>query len=202
VAKAFSGLGVTAGLAADRSAMTGMSTGQVFMETDTKREWVYDGTRWVQTNQYSTTSGVTGVSNLIVPPTCKIYRTTTQAIPNGGPTAIQMTGGALWDTDAMFSSGANTLITVNTAGLYLFSAQLTFAANATGSRFVQIQKAGATVCEAIVLPNATYTPRVTMSYMDDAAVGATYNLAAFQDIGGNLNVSACELSAVWIGRKS
>jgi hypothetical protein len=46
VAKAFGGLGVTAGLAADRTAMTGMVAGQDFFETDTKLLWYYDGAAW------------------------------------------------------------------------------------------------------------------------------------------------------------
>jgi len=46
LAKAFGGLGTTAGLAADRSAMTGMSAGQGFFETDTKLLWYYDGVAW------------------------------------------------------------------------------------------------------------------------------------------------------------
>lgn len=46
MAKAFGGLGVTAGLAADRTSMTGMSAGQQFYETDTNRTYVYDGSVW------------------------------------------------------------------------------------------------------------------------------------------------------------
>ena len=46
MAKAFSGLGVTAGLAADRTGMTGMVAGQDFFETDTKLLWYYDGVAW------------------------------------------------------------------------------------------------------------------------------------------------------------
>jgi hypothetical protein len=46
VAKAFGGLGTTAGLAADRTSMTGMSAGQGFFETDTKLLWYYDGAAW------------------------------------------------------------------------------------------------------------------------------------------------------------
>jgi len=47
VAKAFGGLGVTAGLAADRASMTGMSTGQQFYETDTNKLYQYTGSSWL-----------------------------------------------------------------------------------------------------------------------------------------------------------
>ena len=46
MAKAFGGLGTTAGLAADRTSISGMSAGQQFFETDTKLLWYYDGSAW------------------------------------------------------------------------------------------------------------------------------------------------------------
>ena len=48
MAKAFSGLGVTAGLAADRTAMSGMSAGMQFFETDTNTLYLYNGGVWVK----------------------------------------------------------------------------------------------------------------------------------------------------------
>ena len=59
MAKAFSGLGVTAGLAADRAALTGMVAGQEFFETDTKLLKVWDGLAWV-----SAVSGLTAGGTL------------------------------------------------------------------------------------------------------------------------------------------
>ncbi len=57
MAKAFGGLGVTAGLAADRTSMTGMVAGQRFFETDTNREYVYNGSVWaLVSNNVSTAS--------------------------------------------------------------------------------------------------------------------------------------------------
>lgn len=47
MAKAFGGLGVTTGLAADRTSMTGMVSGQQFFETDTNLFFVYTGSAWV-----------------------------------------------------------------------------------------------------------------------------------------------------------
>ena len=47
MAKAFGGLGTTAGLAADRTSMSGMSAGQQFFETDTNRGYLYNGSAWV-----------------------------------------------------------------------------------------------------------------------------------------------------------
>ena len=50
MAKAFGGLGTTAGLAADRTSMTGMVAGQQFFETDTKFVYTYDGSAWYKTD--------------------------------------------------------------------------------------------------------------------------------------------------------
>jgi hypothetical protein len=46
VARAFGGLGVTTGLAADRAALSGVVAGQQFFETDTKLLWYFDGAVW------------------------------------------------------------------------------------------------------------------------------------------------------------
>jgi len=61
VAKAFSGLGDTVGLAADRTSMTGMSAGQLFFETDTYLTYVYDGASWrqVASNRMNASGGNT-----------------------------------------------------------------------------------------------------------------------------------------------
>lgn len=81
MARAFSGLGVTAGLAADRSSLTGMVAGQQFFETDTKRLFIYDGSVWnliqtigsaVQTFFYgngANLSTITSTNQLIKPAT-------------------------------------------------------------------------------------------------------------------------------------
>jgi hypothetical protein len=46
MAKSFPNTGVTTGLAADRTAMTGMYAGQQFFETDTSILYIYTGSEW------------------------------------------------------------------------------------------------------------------------------------------------------------
>lgn len=55
MAKAFPNTGVTTGLAADRTAMTGMTAGTYFYETDTNKIWVYNGTSWLNTQDLTNT---------------------------------------------------------------------------------------------------------------------------------------------------
>ncbi len=58
MAKAFGGLGVTAGLAADRTSMTGMVAGQQFFETDTKDAYTYNGSAWIKCNDFDNAFGI------------------------------------------------------------------------------------------------------------------------------------------------
>lgn len=101
MAKAFPNTGVTTGLAADRTAMTGMVTGQAFVETDTKRFWVYDGTDWID---YTSVPIVTTTQRGRITPTTgtEIYNTTTGAFEyyNGSSWQISrpyaMTAGSVY----------------------------------------------------------------------------------------------------------
>lgn len=68
MAKAFSGLGVTAGLAADRSSLAGMVAGQQFFETDTNKLFVYNGSSWIQDNDYTTSAMTINATGLITLP--------------------------------------------------------------------------------------------------------------------------------------
>ena len=58
MAKAFGGLGVTAGLAADRASMSGMVAGQQFFETNTSALYVYTGSAWQQVTMGNTSGTV------------------------------------------------------------------------------------------------------------------------------------------------
>jgi hypothetical protein len=62
VARAYAGLGVTTGLAADRAALSGMVAGQQFFETDTKALWIFDGSVWSSVLNAREPSGLVLVS--------------------------------------------------------------------------------------------------------------------------------------------
>jgi len=53
MAKSFPNTGATVGLAADRSALTSPFAGMQFFETDTKALYLYNGTAWVESKNYS-----------------------------------------------------------------------------------------------------------------------------------------------------
>lgn len=131
MAKSFPNTGATVGLAADRTAMTSMLEGQEFFETDTNKMFVYSGSAWVETNSWSTTSGVTGVNNLIVPPSVRVYRT--------GDLTYTINTSIAWnaesyDTDTMHNNTTNSeRLTITTPGLYLvvFSSYITYSGTMT-----------------------------------------------------------------------
>lgn len=110
-----------------------------------------------------------------------------QSIANNTATDIN------WDTeDADFGgvhSGSNATVSLS-AGLWLMIADVSFAANSTGSRQIKITEGstdiafmensgqGSAVSQRIALPILWVVP--------DA--GATYKVCALQTSGGNLNV--------------
>lgn len=79
MAKAFGGLGTTAGLAADRTSMSGMSAGQQFFETDTGIMYLYTGSAWSifmpQASNFVTAESTTSLST----PSTSYVATTLQA---------------------------------------------------------------------------------------------------------------------------
>jgi hypothetical protein len=153
-------------------------------------------------------------NNYRVPPIARYRRTTTQSIANSTDTLVAWDS-ELVNTDGMTnSSGA---ITVPTAGAYIITLGLVFAANATGIR------------AGIVTVNSTSTGAdssplafsVNNSGAGQAAnsASAIVNLAAddiirayaFQNSGGALNISgassnlnrgATQLSLAWVGQVS
>jgi hypothetical protein len=117
LAKAFGGLGVTAGLAADRTSMTSVVAGQQFFETDTNKVYMYNGTSWVIVNWLGSwpsfwvkkTASTSTVGTIVF------------------DSVVEQVGGSNYST----STG---LFTAPVAGIYEFSAQ-SIANNTTGWGF-------------------------------------------------------------------
>jgi hypothetical protein len=100
----------------------------------------------------------------------------------------------------------NSRITIpsNGAGWYLLSANVEFAANATGIRQVQIRINGVTVIASVIVPaTAAGTCRLNVSTMYRMAVGDYAEVQAQQTSGGALNVTTLadvspSFSACWM----
>ena len=154
---------------------------------------------------------VTDVNNLIVPPMVKASRLTTQSINNNTDTFVTWTTQDI-DTDDMFAPTSDT-ITINTTGVYLCQAQVVFAQNGTGNRFVHIVKNDdatpsylLNIATGFLPGNATNSLVVGCSTIAALTATDTLKVIAFQSSGGALNAGDVSVqsffSAAWIGRIS
>lgn len=145
------------------------------------------------------------VSFLANPPTCRVFRSTTQTLTTGVAAAIAFDS-ERFDTDTMHSTVSNTeRITFTTAGVYVVTGILTYASNATGNRVTYIRINGAA--------SLGYDLRAAVSGdTTNAIVTTTYKFAAadyveligIQNSGGNLLTGStgnygAEFSAAWVG---
>ena len=137
---------------------------------------------------------------------CRAYNNANISINNATTTAITLNS-ERWDTDTMHSTSSNTSrLTATTAGLYVITASVDFAANATGVRSAQLQVNGATVIALSTIASAGAGNDTVISLATTYYLNATdyVEMLAFQNSGGALNVVSGanyspELSAVWIG---
>ena len=183
--------------------------GQRIYETDTKKELTYNGSAWVQTNSVSTTSGVTGVNNLIVPPMAFANRTSAQSIGNTTWTLVTFNA-ETFDTDGMFAP-SDTKITIQTAGVYFVSAQIGFSLNGTADRLCKVEKnagaanTGTPLLSSFVKSISVSDTHTTMSGIFNLAVSDTIHLSVYQNSGVALDTATNPLAflqAIWIGRTS
>lgn len=150
-------------------------------------------------------SGALAGSAKTVTPYAKANNASGQSIPNDTPTVVAL------PTESSDNDGIHDTVTNNsrlvcrTAGVYLITGQLGFAANSTGIRRAAILVNGSAVGslqghQAAPSPSADYS---NVSEVVELAVGDYVELQAYQTSGGALSLVtstiACELSMVKIG---
>lgn len=142
------------------------------------------------------------------PPGCIVTRTTALAVTSGTATAVPFTSTDLRDTDAYHDTSTNpTRCTVPTGlgGLYIFTAQIGYAANGSGQRSATIVKNGTTNIANTNLGTIGNAGVESAGYLVGYAVlvaGDYIELSLFQNSGGNLNTSTAEppiLALIWQG---
>lgn len=124
------------------------------------------------------------------------YGTTTQSIPNGNSTLIS------WDADLTdpqqmhSASAAPTAVYVKTPGLYRVTAQVQFAANATGERRLTIAVDGSSVnaYTSSAGGSAGSPTTVNVSNIVSCSSGSYVGVFAFQNSGGALNIDLAKSS--------
>lgn len=126
----------------------------------------------------------------------KVYRNTTQSIPNATPTVLVFNA-EYFDTDAMHDSSGSypSRLTATTIGKYVVTANVGFDANATGTRMVGIKLNGSTyVAQQTWAGFAGDSNIVSLTATISMNVGDYVELFAYQTSGGALNIVAFDQS--------
>jgi hypothetical protein len=157
----------------------------------------------------------TNVNNYRVPPMVSVFKTAAQSANNNTGTIVTWNTEYV-DTDAMWTSGASSVFTVTTPGIYLLTVSLNMTTNTNGLRRVNVQKniTGTTydtakrVWEWNDAPGAGGQWARTLSTFIDAGLNDTFAIGVLQNSTSTLNVnpdaSSIEntFSMVWLGEKS
>ena len=130
-------------------------------------------------------------------------RTTNVALNNGAAGVVVTFESVENDQYAQWSAGAPTLLTIQRAGLYLFSGSVSISgvATATGYRGLWIQRNSADVARAQVMAITTsnISTKLTISSpVISCAVGDTITLTAMQTHSGALTLEGGTVGAVWL----
>lgn len=132
------------------------------------------------------------LDNFIVPPVVRLTAGTVTSTGNAAFTTITWDTEVI-DTDGMWSSG--TAATVQTSGVYMVGASITWDANATGDRSMNVAVNGTAriVAEG---KSATVTTTFAPVGLLSLTAGQVLGVRAFQNSGGNLNVGTSPYSPV------
>lgn len=140
---------------------------------------------------------------LIDPPVCSAFHNTTQVIATSTFTTLNANS-ENFDNDAMHSTVTNTSrITATTAGRYLIAITLAYQANTTGSRVIAWRLNGAgTDFQRAAVPAATAGVETVLSTLFPVVLAASdfIEVRAWQNSGGNLNVTLNDFTAAFLTR--
>src|SRR5215831_6611515 len=124
-------------------------------------------------------------------PSCRVYRTTPQSIPNTTWTTITFDA-ERWDTDGIHDTGTNTdQLVCRTPGKYVIIGQVEWDPNTAGERIVGIYRNGTEISRVRNPPPASpgYINQVCSTEYD-LSVGDYLQLKAYQSVGSAINVAA------------
>ena len=129
------------------------------------------------------------------PPGCLAIRSTAQSISNNVLTAVSFTGTDVYDTDSMHDPvGAPTVLSLNTVGVYLVTASVQFAANATGARWMAVTNSAAGGTEIAGAKDSGPTSGINSILSASAVVlatpiGSQFGVSVQQTSGGSLSIT-------------
>lgn len=148
------------------------------------------------------------LSFLANPPACRVTNSGTQSIAASTWTVLTFNTEA-FDTDGLHSTVTNTgRLTIVTAGIYVVTAAVSFATNATGDRYVGIRKNGTGTVGPTEGGEGGPASASNPSYRNFAALvrcaaGDWLEVVAFQTSAGALNSIVGDgmpmFAATWMG---
>lgn len=169
------------------------------MAYTTPRTWV---TGELVTSAYMNANVRDNVSALANPAACLAYRSGAQSIPTGVTTAIAFDS-ETYDTDAMHdSSGAQTKLTFNKAGIYIITLNFRWLTNGVGERHGLLRINGATELGRDSKAGASITLDLghSVTHSDKYAAGEYAEALAYQSSGGALNIQGfARFTATFLG---
>lgn len=123
----------------------------------------------------------------------KVYATANTSIPTATETALTFDAAAVLDTHAAWN-GSDTYVAPVSGYFEISISNCSFAANATGGRYVVVSNNGSTpnpnILDRTLTPSGTTLTYLTGSTTIYANAGAAIQVKAQQTSGGNLNVGA------------
>lgn len=131
------------------------------------------------------------------PPACSVFNSAAQALTTGTDTVLTANS-ENFDNDGCHSTISQTSrITIQKAGRYLLNANCTFATNSTGVRKVEFFINGTTPLTGMLLPTSPspFNTDLQATRTRTFIVGDYVEVRAFQNSGGNLNVTLVEFYA-------
>jgi hypothetical protein len=158
---------------------------------------------------------VTNVNNFIVPPACRVQKTSTMNLVNLTDTLITWDLES-YDTDGMVTLASSTSeITIGTSGIYQVTGSLSFQANGTNRRAMWITKNGTSYVDSITGLNvpcqATASTVLQTTTTTTLTAGDVIRMYGYQNSGSTLTVPASasapetiftSLALTWVGRTS
>jgi hypothetical protein len=138
-------------------------------------------------------------------PTANVFHSANQSVPGNAAFTSIAFNSERFDASGMHRTDIDTgRVTIATPGVYLLSANITWAANGTGAREVNIRKNGTTILSRVVQPgdpvNTTDQVATTTALL---AAGDFVEVVVRQNSGVGLNVLTApdfspQLSASWL----
>jgi hypothetical protein len=130
-------------------------------------------------------------------PAAHVRKTVNQTLTSGTATALTF-GAEDFDTDALADLTTNNdRLIVRTPGLYLVGALVSFAVHATGSRIAWIEHSGTDIISDVRPGLAGDGASATLSTLRSLDKDAYIRVKAYQNSGGDLDVTSARLWATW-----